>query len=494
MTGSPRDHIWVINSTTDSAGRCTHIDEQWLAFTGQSRTDALGSGWFNAIHPGDRPKAIETLRATWDERSSLRTEFRVRRSDGAYRWTLMVGAPRYDAEGTFVGYVGSIVDIDDQRVIEDALKEADRRKDEFLAIQGHELRNPLAPIQNGVEILRRAQRADATAAERALVDMMQRQVGHLVRLVDDLLEISRIQSGTVELRTEHADVASIVREAVEISEPHIERKGHRVEMRVPAEPLTVLGDPVRLAQVLTNLINNATKYTAPSGLIEIDTKRRGGEAVIRVHDSGIGIAPEMLPHLFDLFSQVGGRRTDGGLGVGLALAKKLVDLHGGSLEAQSRGLGAGSEFVVTLPLAASPRTVMEAAELETRHPPPSRRLLVIDDNQDVADSLAMLMESFEAEVRVAYDGLSGVEAAIEFKPDIVFVDIRMPGMDGYETARRMRARLGNCAPRLIALTGLGQDKDRNQSRDAGFDLHLTKPVSAEALADLLRCEAARSPT
>ncbi len=615
---SAGNHLWVITSTTDAAGRCTHIDEQWLAFTGQSRSEALGSGWFDALHPDDRAKTIETLRATWEDRAALRTEFRVRRIDGAFRWAQMVGAPRYDA-GAFIGYVGSIVDIDDRRAIEETLRAseqklriaherltaalrvapiilfeqqgrdlryvwilnpsldmrtvevvgktdydlferledaeavlaikrgvfetgkparrevqvaargvrrwydlsveprstggsidgilcaatditerkraeeaqeaADRRKDEFLAVLGHELRNPLTAIQNGVEILRRARPGDALTAESATIAMMGRQVGHLVRLVDDLLEISRINSDKIELRAEPLDVASILGDALDAARPHIEKQGHRVKTRLAGGALMTVGDPTRLAQVLTNILNNAARYTPRGGLIEIVAERLENEAAIRVRDNGVGIAPDKLPRIFDLFSQVDSREkgAEPGLGVGLALAKKLTELHGGAIEARSFGIGKGSEFVVRLPLyqSTAPRAAAEQPQPARRR---RTRVLVVDDDHDVADSLAMLIESLEAEVRVAYDGVSGLEVAAQFEPRVALIDIRMVGIDGYETARRFRARLGAATPTLVALTGLGQEQDRKRAIDAGFDRHLTKPVSVDELERLLRIE------
>lgn len=340
-----------------------------------------------------------------------------------------------------------------------------------------------------MNLLSRPGGADILKSDRTPIDMMQRQVAHLVRLVDDLLDISRINSGKIELRMERTQIGSIVADAIAMSQTHIEAKGHRVESRPAREPLPVCGDPVRLTQVLTNLIKNASKFTPSRGLIEVGTARQGDEAVVSVRDNGVGIAPDMLPFVFDLFSQGDSRETngEGGLGVGLALAQNLVDLHGGRIEAHSAGPGKGSTFVVRLPLDASvPATSTAATGSEL---PALLRILVIDDNPDVADSLVMLIESFGAEVRVAYDGASGAEIAGEFRPDIAFVDIRMPGMDGHATARLIRARLGETAPTLIALTGLGLEKDRTLSLEAGFDMHLTKPVSAEALEDLLRRKA-----
>jgi PAS domain S-box-containing protein len=439
-----------------------------------------------AVHPEDRPRVETALRDTLESGAPFHIEIRAPQANGSMRW--LTSRAELRPEGGRKRLIGLVQDITERKRVEEALKEADRRKDEFLATLGHELRNPLASIQNVAEILRKTERADASASDRTLIEMMQRQVRHLVRLVDDLLEISRINSDKIELRKARTSLAAILKDALEISLPQIEKKGHRLETRLASEPLTLSADPVRLAQVLTNIINNAVRYTAPGGRITIETRQRDEEAVIKVEDDGVGIQPEMLPRVFDLFSQVGGaeRSADGGLGVGLALAKKLVELHGGVIEAQSAGLGCGSAFVVRLPLDGSPAPFAGSEPAKPTAKGQPVRLLVIDDDHDVADSLGMLMESFDAEVRVAYDGISGVDIAAEFQPAIAMIDIRMPMTDGYETARLMRERLGDSAPMIVALTGLGQDKDRERALDAGFDMHLTKPVAAERLEDLLR--------
>ena len=419
----------------------------------------------------------------------LHLEVRVRWPNGEIHWMAARGRVSFDELGRPARAAGVNFDVTELKHAAQFLIEADRRKDEFLAILGHELRNPLAPIQYVAQLLGGVGGADVLKSDRAPVDIMKRQAAHLVRLVDDLLDISRINIGKIELRKEQTEVASIVADALGMSRTHIEAKGHRVETRFAAEPLRVHGDPIRLTQVVTNLVKNAAKFTPPGGLIEISTAREHDEAVVMVRDNGVGIAPATLPRVFDLFSQADGpaQTGEGGLGVGLALAQKLVDLHGGRIEATSAGLGEGSAFVVRLPLDAS---APAKAAAEAPAPSPSRlRALVIDDNPDVADSLVMLMESFGAEVRAAYDGVAGIDTAAEFRPDIAFIDIRMPGLDGHETARRLRARLGPGAPTLIALTGLGQDKDRKLSEAAGFDKHLTKPVSAQALEELFRREA-----
>ncbi len=367
-------------------------------------------------------------------------------------------------------------------------READRRKDEFLAILAHELRNPLAPIRNSLHILRLGARNDPTA-ER-VTEMMERQVNHMVRLVDDLMEVSRITRGKIELRKEPVEVAAVVRSAVETSRPLIEAAGHQLTVAVPPEPLTLEGDPVRLAQVFANLLNNAAKYTEDGGRICLTVRREGGDAIaVSVRDTGIGISADMLPRVFELFTQVdrSTRRAQGGLGIGLTLVKSLVEMHGGSVEARSDGRGKGSEFVVRLPLAAAPRRAGAPAPEEEG---PSavlvlRRVLVVDDNRDAAESLAMLLKLLGSEVHVAYDGPGALEALRTYRPSVVLLDIGMPGMDGHEVARRIRRQPELQDVTLIALTGWGQEEDRRRSQEAGFDYHLIKPVDVGALETLL---------
>jgi signal transduction histidine kinase/ActR/RegA family two-component response regulator len=369
---------------------------------------------------------------------------------------------------------------------EAALRADDHRKNEFLAILAHELRNPLAPIRNSIHVLRLTESGDTRIAR--LGEMMERQLNHLVRLVDDLLEISRITSGKIELRRERVEVASLARTAVEASRPLIDAAGHELSIETPAEPLTVEADPVRLAQVFANLLNNAAKYTDPGGRIRLGVRRSGDGVLISVRDTGTGISAEMLPRVFDLFTQVDHRsvRAQGGLGIGLTLAKSLVEMHGGTLQAHSDGLGKGSEFVVRLPLAASQRPPRECAPSDQSAGVLARlRLLVVDDNRDAADSLAVLLELLGAEVHLAYAGADALLAVEAHRPDVVLLDIGMPEMDGYEVARRIRERTGTGGPTLIALSGWGQEEDLRRTREAGFDHHLIKPADLDALKRLL---------
>jgi signal transduction histidine kinase/CheY-like chemotaxis protein len=375
------------------------------------------------------------------------------------------------------------------------LRDADRRKDEFLAILSHELRNPLAPIRSAVEILRLMSPPgrEITAAR----DIIDRQARQMTRIVDDLLDISRITRGTFELRKERVLLSAVIDSAVESSRPAIESGGHSLVLSVPEEPIWLDGDSTRLAQALLNLLNNAAKFTPVGGTISVSAalarlpgKNRFGDVVISVRDTGIGIAADMLHQIFDIFTQ-GDRtleRSHGGLGVGLTLVRTLVQMHGGTVVAQSDGLGHGSEFVVRLPLARA----RGAGESETRGDQPAvsveapqRRVLVVDDNRDHAESLRTLLEMWGHDVRVAHDGGIAVAEAVAFRPDVALIDIGMPGMSGYDVAKQIRLQAGLDDVVLIAQTGWGQEEHRQLSRAAGFDHHLVKPLSIESLQALI---------
>jgi PAS domain S-box-containing protein len=367
------------------------------------------------------------------------------------------------------------------------LREADRLKDEFLAMLAHELRNPLAPIRNSLHIMRQPGAGPDLVGQAR--DMAERQVQHMARLLDDLLDVARISRGRIELRWEVVDVAPLVHRTVEAVRPLIEERRHELTVSLPAGPIQVQGDPARLEQILTNLLNNSAKYTDPGGHIWLTVQHEDGEMVLRVRDSGIGIAPEVLPKVFDLFVQAERRldRSQGGVGIGLTLVKKLVELHGGTVRALSAGIGQGSEFVARLPAFTGERRAPEGAkaEPEEARPVPRRRVLVVDDNVDAADSLAMLLRLEGQDVRAAHDGRAALKLADEFRPELVFLDIGMPGMDGYEVCRQLRQQPGLEDALVVALTGWGQDEDRRRSQEAGFDLHFVKPVEPGALRQLL---------
>ena len=353
----------------------------------------------------------------------------------------------------------------------------------------HELRNPLAPIRNSLQILKMP-RLDAATVERSR-DMMERQVHQLVRLVDDLLDVSRVMRGKIELRKERVELSTVIARAVETVQPLVEAQGHELTVHLPPESLPLDADPVRLAQVVGNLLTNAAKYTEPHGRIWLTAEREGEMAVLRVRDNGIGIAPQMLPRIFELFVQVdhASTKAQGGLGIGLTLVKNLVEMHNGVVQARSDGLGRGSEFVVRLPISAGAFDQDRGRETgdEVCQPPsPSGyRLMVVDDNQDAADSLAMLLRLQGHEVRVAYSGMAALEMTKTYTPDVVFLDIGMPGMDGYETARRIREQPGLAKVVLAALTGWGQKEDRRRTAEAGFNHHLVKPPEPKAVESVL---------
>jgi signal transduction histidine kinase len=375
--------------------------------------------------------------------------------------------------------------IRDREIAAEALKAADRRKDEFLAVLAHELRNPLAPIRNALSIMR------LTGPEAALAtgmgEMLERQVNHMIRLVDDLFEVSRITRGSVELRIEPVDLADVLRHAVETSRPLIDDSRQSLVVTVDEEPMWIVGDPIRLAQVFANLLNNASKFSSEGGAIHLTAGRRLETIEVTVKDSGAGISPEMLPRVFEMFAQ--GKRSarkPGGLGIGLTLAKSLVELHGGSLIARSEGPGRGSEFVVTLPFAkVAAHAEDPSSRAAARGGLTPCRVLVVDDNRDAADSVALLLKLLGADVRMTYDGPGALAAIETFRPAIVLLDIGLPGMDGYEVARRIRQRSDLDHVTLIALTGWGQAEDRLRSQEAGFQHHLVKPADPAALEALL---------
>lgn len=366
---------------------------------------------------------------------------------------------------------------------EASLRLADRRKDEFLATLAHELRNPLAPLKSGAQLLRLECASDSQTSR--IVGIIERQVAHLTRLVDDLLEVSRITRGLVEVRREPLDLLAVLRAAVETSRPSIDAGKHELSLNLPSGPVAVKGDAVRLTQVFSNLLVNAAKYTNAGGHVSLSMERRADSVRVIVKDSGIGIAPSDLSSIFDMFTQLdtSDHRGQGGLGVGLTLVKSLVELHDGRVDAFSAGHGEGSEFVVTLPLLFdTPARAEECADLSEF---PDRRILIVDDSQDAAETLGELLEALGATVSVALDGYAALDRIERFAPDTVVLDLGMPDMDGFEVARRIRQLPRHASTTLIALTGLSQQQDRNRSRAAGFDHHLVKPANVDALRDLL---------
>jgi PAS domain S-box-containing protein len=419
----------------------------------------------------------------------------VRRSKGGRLIDISLTiSPVRDVTGRIIGASKVARDVTARKKAEEALKEADRRKDEFLAMLAHELRNPLAPIRNAVQILR-AKGPPVPELQWAR-DVIDRQALQLTRLVDDLLDVSRITKGKIALRKERVELAAVVGSAVEGSRPLVEKWGHELTVTLPPEPVHLEADPTRLAQILLNLLNNAAKYTEQGGRIWLTAEREGEAVVIRVKDTGVGIPAEMLPRVFELFTQAERslERAQGGLGIGLTLVQRLVQMHGGSVEARSEGPGKGSEFVVRLPAArAGDEGAPGAGEGGQAPAAPRSRILVVDDNRDAADSLAVLLRLMGHEVHTAHDGLEAVGAATVLRPDVVLLDIGLPKLNGYDAARRVRQERGE-GVMLIALTGWGQEEDRRLSREAGFDYHLTKPVELGALQQLLAAAKPAGPS
>ncbi len=434
--GVPPDHLreWVRRyRESERTGQPVRFEyERVWGRSCQSLYDNPRS-FMDAVHPDDR----ERVRADVLERQSrgeqIDKEYRVVRPDGSIRWVRDRAFPVKNAEGQFYRLVGIIDDFTERKKAEEALKEANRRKDEFLATLAHELRNPLAPIRNAVELMRRAN-GDGAMTEMAR-SMMERQVGQMVRLVDDLLDISRITRGKLHLRRERIELAPVVRSAVEASRPVIDAHAHDLTVTLPPEPIHLEADPIRLAQVFSNLLNNAAKYTESGGHIWLTAERRGAGVGVAVRDTGIGIAAEHLPHVFEMFSQAAPalERSQGGLGIGLALVQGLVELHGGSVEARSAGPGKGSELTLRLPALEKPVPARQepSGGGEILGAGPKCRILVADDLGDSADSLTLVLRLAGHEVQTAHDGLEAVQAAAVFRPDVVLLDIGMPKMNGY---------------------------------------------------------------
>jgi PAS domain S-box-containing protein len=453
--------------------------------TGYTEAEAVGQPFALLFRPQDifnrEPEkelsiAVEKGRSE-DERWHIR-------KNGTQFWAMGVVTPLWDDGGRLRGYAKIMRDITDRKRAETELAEANRRKDEFLAMLAHELRNPLAPVLNGLQLLRMEQTVSPNGQQA--IGMIDRQARHLTRLVDDLLDVSRITTGKVSLRKERVELHTVINNAIETVRPLVESRKHELSVSLPSESVWLEADPARLTQVLANLLNNAAKYTELGGHVQLSAERQGPVVIVRVRDTGIGILPEMLPRIFETFVQ-GDRsidRSQGGLGIGLTLAKSLVEMHGGKIEGHSPGVGKGSVFEVRLPVVAEV-TPLEPEAVEKRQATKvhSLRLLVVDDNPDTVESLAMLLRLNGHEVMTADTGPAALEAALAHDRDVILLDIGLPSINGYDVARRIRAKADK--PVLIAMTGYGQQEDREKSREAGFDYHLTKPVDPNRLQDLL---------
>jgi PAS domain S-box-containing protein len=461
--------------------------------TGYTREEIVGKHFSRFYRQGD----VEAGKP-WEELASARRRGRNEvegssvRKDGSEFWARVVVSALYDATGRLHGYATITQDLTERRHLE-ALENAAKNVNEFIAVLAHELRNPLAPIRTAVQVM--AQAKPGETVQQAMRETIDRQSAQLARILDDMLDISRVARGTLVLERKAVDVADVVRHAVETATPALQAGEHRIDVDLPRTPLVVDGDLHRLSQVVTNLLNNAARYTPPGGRITVTGSAEEGTAVLKVADTGCGIEPEMMERIFDMFVQ--GRAplqsARRGLGIGLALARHIAELHHGTLTAYSCGPGKGSEFTLRLPLPpGASRTphdddaAQRSAGGSARHGAlVAQRVLVVDDNVDAACSLELLLRSLGHETRVAHDGATALQAASDFEPDIVLLDIGMPDLDGYEVARRLRAQRNGRNIRIVAVTGWGQDADRERSREAGFDVHLVKPVGSDELARAL---------
>jgi PAS domain S-box-containing protein len=438
------------------------------------------------VHPQDRERVAERFRTSAESGQELHFECRVVWPDRSVHWVEVHGS-HYSAPGAPRRLLGIIADTTARKAAEEHLRDADRRKDEFLATLAHELRNPLAPIRNALQIMRLTQEPEIHGNARTIID---RQLKQMVHLVDDLLDVSRISQGKVELRLEQADVAAVVQTAIETSKPLIDSGRHELSVRLPAPgTLMVEADVTRLCQIVANLLNNAAKYTPEGGRIEVAAERQGGQALISVQDSGVGIPPQMLPRVFDMFAQVDRtlERSQGGLGIGLALVKRLIEMHGGSVEAHSEGPDRGCRFELRMPLAAPQPATLPCAPAQALQSEPHSncRVLVVDDNLDSAESLSMVLSMLGYETQMAHDGLEAVRSAERQRPRVVLLDIGLPKLNGHDAARQIRQQPWGRDMLLIALSGWGQEEDRRKSREAGFDHHFVKPVDFEVLTELI---------
>ena len=459
--------------TCDELGRSTWYNDRWYEYTGSTPKEMRGDGWKKLHDPAHLDRVVARIRQCLQTGQPWEDTFPLRGKDGQYRWFLSRAIPIRDADGRVIRWFGTNTDVTELRNLQRALEDTDRRKDEFLATLAHELRNPIAPIRTAGDILSRLVVDDEK--QQSLVAIIQRQAVHLARLLDDLLDVARITQNRVNLQREVVALPSCIAMAVETAQPLIREKDHRLTVTQTLTPLYVNGDKVRLAQCLANLLINAAKFTAPDGEIRVSMHTQGDDVVVDVSDNGMGIAAEFMPRVFDLFTQ--GDRSlagsnSGGLGIGLSICRKLIEMHGGSVAVRSAGLGHGATFTIRLPRADAPA---QSATSTTASLDSARRVLIVDDNQDAADSLAMLLQMEGHVTTTVYCGEEALQKMIAFNPEVVLLDIGLPELNGYEVAQRMR----EVAPsvRLIAVSGYGQPEDKQRSSEAGFSAHLVKPVA-----------------
>ncbi|HET8875268.1 MAG TPA: PAS domain S-box protein [Casimicrobiaceae bacterium] len=469
--------LWM----SDPDRRYVYVNRAWLVFTGRAADDELGDGWTAGIHPEDFGPRQSAFAEAFDARRSFTLEYRLRRDDGEYRWVLDHGASRFDGDGTFAGYIGACLDITERKEAASRLGIFEQRKTAFLTSLAHELRNPLAPIRSSVELLQRMPAAGDPRVVRAQ-QIIERNCARLAGLVDDLLDLSRIDSGNAPLARESVDVAAVIERAAARHAAPMRDRGQTLALELPRERLRVDGDAARIEQMLAILIGNASSHSSPEGQIAVAARASGDAVAISVCDSGTGIPDEMQPLLFDLFDKASEATANApqGLGTGLAIVARLARLHGGSVSVDSGGPGKGSRFVVSLP-AARPEAATNPATEPSEGAQRAVRLLVVDDNVDAADAIATLLSLNAYEVSTAHDPDEAMELGAAFDPDVILLDIGLPGMTGYELARKLHADRVCRRAKLIAITGYGQPGDTDQAREAGFDGYLVKPVDLEQL-------------
>ena len=475
--------VWIC----DADGRNVYASKSYLDLVGMTQEECSEFGWGDALHPEDRERTIAAWKECARTGSTWDIEHRFRGVDGRWHPILARGVPVRDEDGRIIGWTGINLDISRLKQAEERLREADRRKDEFLATLAHELRNPLAPIRNAVHLVQHKGPPDSELLWASRI--IDRQVSQMARLLDDLLDLSRVELDKLDLLHERVTIGAILESALETSRPMLEAGRHALEVSLHAADAVVLGDHMRLAQVFANLVNNAAKYTDSGGRIRITAERDTTVVVVRVRDDGIGFRPDEASGLFEMFSQTESARakSGGGLGIGLALVRGLVEKHGGKVSAHSDGPGRGSEFTVVLPLALLPESALTSSmERPSAQRGVGRRVLIADDNRDAADSLAMLLRLRGHEVHTAHDGHAALAAAASLAPDAAVIDLGMPGLSGLDVAGRIRGEPWGDGMLLVALTGWGQQDDRRRTADAGFDHHLVKPADPVELEQLLQ--------
>jgi PAS domain S-box-containing protein len=492
------DALPVAVYTTDAEGRLTHFNPAAVEFAGRAPTlgeDHWCVSWKVYRADGTPLAHDETpMAVTLKEHRPLRGEEAIaERPNGERRWFQPFPTPLFDAAGQLVGGINMLLDITDRKQVDEALQDANRRKDEFLAVLAHELRNPLAPLRTGLELIRIS--GDSPASVRRVRPIMERQVNQMVRLIDDLLDVSRIASGKIVLRREPSAVNELIQSAIEAQRGAMDAAKLDFTCELPPCSGVVDVDATRFVQILSNVLHNASKFTPPDGHIHVSVETvvrdEMPRVAIAVSDTGIGISKEMLPRVFELFAQAESptQRAHGGLGIGLALARRLIEMHGGQISGHSDGPGKGSTFVIEMPLC---ERVLGVATSRIDTPRITNRVLIVDDNEDAANTLAMFVEQLGASSRTAHDAMTGLQAAQDFRPDTVLLDIGMPGIDGYETCRRLRQQPSQRNITVIAVSGWGQSHDKQRAREAGFDAHLTKPIDPEELAHVLAGNMLRS--